>query len=83
MPDYQLSETSHHEKVYPVSPEWARGAWVDQPKYKDWYDRAIAEPTTFWSERGRSIDWFKPFTKVKNTSFGPGEVFIRWFEDGH
>ena len=30
----QLSETSHREKVYPVSPEWARGAWVDEPKYR-------------------------------------------------
>jgi acetyl-CoA synthetase len=82
MPGYQLSETNHHEKVYPVSPEWGRRAWVDQPKYKHWYEKAIADPTAFWSERGRSIDWFKPFTKVKNTSFGPGEVFIRWFEDG-
>jgi hypothetical protein len=41
MPGYQLSETNHHEKVYPVSPEWGRRAWVDQPKYKDWYEKAI------------------------------------------
>ena len=78
----QLSETSHHEKVYPVSPEWARRAWVDEPKYRAWYEEAVAEPAAFWSEHGRRIDWFKSFTKVKNTSFGPGEVFIRWFEDG-
>src|SRR6476659_10535536 len=46
------------------------------------HEKVIADPTAFVSERGRSIHWFKPFTKVKNTSFGPGEVFIRWFEDG-
>ena len=27
-------------------------------------------------------DWIKPYTKVKNTSFDPGHVSIRWFEDG-
>src|SRR5262249_422558 len=26
--------------------------------------------------------WIKPFSKVKNTSFGPGTVSIKWFEDG-
>jgi hypothetical protein len=37
----QLSETSHHEKVYPVSPEWARHSWVDESKYKAWYEKAV------------------------------------------
>ena len=82
MSNPQLSETSHHEKVYPVSPEWARRAWIDEPKYRAWHEEAVAEPAAFWSEHGRGIDWFKSFTKVKNTTFGPGEVFIRWFEDG-
>ncbi|HWJ47318.1 MAG TPA: acetate--CoA ligase [Candidatus Udaeobacter sp.] len=82
MSNPQLSATSYHEKVYPVSPEWARRAWIDEPKYRAWHEEVVAEPAAFWSEHGRGIDWFKPFTKVKNTSFGPGEVFIRWFEDG-
>ncbi|WP_133676469.1 acetate--CoA ligase, partial [Aquamicrobium defluvii] len=30
---------------------------------------------------GRRIDWFRPYTVVKNASF-EGEVSIRWFEDG-
>jgi acetyl-CoA synthetase len=80
MPGYQLSETNHHEKVYPVSPEWGRPGWTNRSTRIG--TRRLSEPTAFWSERGCSIDWFKPFTKVKNTSFGPGEVFIRWFEDG-
>ena len=28
------------------------------------------------------MDWIKPFTKVENTSFEPGKVSIKWFEDG-
>src|SRR6187200_1100440 len=82
MSNPQLSATSHHEKVYPVSPEWARHAWIDEPNYRAWHEKAVAEPAAFWSEHGRGIDRFKSCTKVKNTSFGPGEVFIRWFEDG-
>ena len=67
----QLSETSRHERVFPVSLEWARRSWVDESKYKAWYEEAVAEPAAFWSEHAGRIDWFKPFTKVKNTSFGP------------
>ena len=36
----------------------------------------------FWGEIGRRIDWIKPYTRVKNTSFDPGNVSIKWFEDG-
>ncbi|WP_156462142.1 acetyl-coenzyme A synthetase N-terminal domain-containing protein, partial [Rhizobium sp. Leaf311] len=32
-------------------------------------------------KHGKRIDWFKPYTKVKNTSF-KGKVPIKWFEDG-
>ena len=46
------------------------------------YAQSVADPDAFWSEHGKRIDWFKPFTKVKNTSFGPDEVAIKWFEDG-
>ncbi len=33
-------------------------------------------------EHGLRLDWIKPYTKVKNTSFQPGKVDIKWFEDG-
>ena len=74
------------EKLYPVSPEWARRAHIDGPKYEAMYAASVQDPQGFWYEQGGRIDWFRPFTKVKNTSFGgpgtSGEVFIRWFEDG-
>ena len=38
--------------------------------------------TAFWGEQGKRIHWFKPYTKVKNTSFDPHNVSIKWFEDG-
>ncbi len=33
-------------------------------------------------KQAKRIDWIKPFTKVKNTSYAPGNVSIKWFEDG-
>jgi acetyl-CoA synthetase len=70
------------DKVYDVSAEWSRRAFVDEGKYREMYDRSMRDPEGFWREHGQRIDWFKPFTKVKDTSFGPGDVHIRWFEDG-
>ena len=43
---------------------------------------SITNKDQFWAEHGRRIDWIKPFTKVKNTSFDPHNVSIKWFEDG-
>src|SRR4051812_42649753 len=46
------------------------------------YAQSISTPDAFWEEHGKRINWIKPFTKVKNTSFAPGNVSIKWFEDG-
>ena len=37
---------------------------------------------SFWASEASRIDWIKPFTRVKDTSFGPGSVSIKWFADG-
>ncbi|MCV0368381.1 MULTISPECIES: acetate--CoA ligase [Filomicrobium] len=70
------------ENVYPVSPEWAARAWLDEAKYKEMYKRSIDDPNGFWGEMGQRLDWIKPYTKVKNTSYDPHDVRIRWYEDG-
>jgi len=69
-------------KLHPVSAEWAARAWIDETAYRTLYDRSMTDPDGFWGEIGRRIDWIKPFTKVKNSSFGPGDVSIKWYEDG-
>ncbi len=70
------------DKTYPVSADWAKRAWVDDAKYKAMYDKSLSDPDAFWGEHGKRIDWIKPYTKVKNTSYGPENVSIKWFEDG-
>jgi acetyl-CoA synthetase len=69
-------------KVHPVTPEWAARAYVDKKKYDEMYRRSVDDPDGFWSEQAKRIDWIKPFSKVKNTTFGPPDVSIKWFEDG-
>jgi acetyl-CoA synthetase len=69
-------------KVYDVPAEWKSRAWLDDAKYKEMYAASVADPDKFWAEQAKRISWMKPFTKVKNTSFEPGKVSIKWFEDG-
>jgi acetyl-CoA synthetase len=69
-------------KVYEVPAEWSKRAFIDDAKYKQLYEQSVSDPSGFWGEQGKRIDWFKPFTKVKNTSFDQHNVSIKWFEDG-
>ena len=68
--------------VYDVPAEWAKRAWVDNAKYEEMYKRSLDDPERFWGEHGKRIDWFKPYTKVKNVSWDPHNVSIKWYEDG-
>ncbi|MEQ1578625.1 MAG: acetate--CoA ligase [Hyphomicrobium sp.] len=70
------------DKNYPVPAEWARNAWINADQYATLYKRSVDDPQGFWGEAGRRLDWIKPYTKVKNTSFDPAHVSIKWFEDG-
>ena len=70
------------EKIYDVPADWQKRAFADEAKYLEMYARSIADPNGFWAEEAKRIDWIRPFTKVKNTSFDPHNVSIKWFEDG-
>jgi acetyl-CoA synthetase len=70
------------DKVYDVPAEWRKRAYMDEAKYTEWYVRSVKDPNGFWAEQAKRIDWIKPFSKVKNTSYDPNNVSIKWFEDG-
>ena len=55
---------------------------IDETQYSAMYQASISDPDTFWGEQAKRIDWMRPFTKVKNTSFAYPDVSIKWFEDG-
>ncbi|WP_421856509.1 acetate--CoA ligase [Oricola sp.] len=68
-------------QVHRVLPSAKKRALIDDEKYLKWYKQSVSSPEKFWGKHGKRIDWFEPFTKVKNTSF-EGDVSIKWFEDG-
>ena len=70
------------EKIYEVPADWRKRAYADDAKYQEMYARSIKDPNGFWAEQAKRIDWIKPFSKVKNTSYDPHNVSIKWFEDG-
>ena len=70
------------EKIYDVPALWQNRAFADDARYNALYTRSIKDPNGFWAEEAKRIDWIKPFTKVKNISFDPHNVSIKWFEDG-
>jgi acetyl-CoA synthetase len=69
------------DKIYDVPADWRKRALIDDAKYKEMYARSIKDPNGFWGEQAKRVDWIKPFSKVKNTSY-TGDVAIKWFEDG-
>ncbi len=78
-----MGEHHHAENmVFPVSDAWAKRAHADKATYQKLYDQSVSDPDGFWSEQGKKLDWIKPYTKVKNTTFEPDAVSIRWYEDG-
>lgn len=60
----------------------AEHALISPTQYQQYYQQSVQDPETFWGEQGKILDWIKPYSRVKNTSFDPGHISIRWFEDG-
>ena len=70
------------ENVYPVPADMAENALIDNDAYLAMYKQSVDDPEGFWGEQGKRLDWMKPYTKVKNTSYDYHNVSIKWFEDG-
>jgi len=65
-----------------VPKKWKDRAFIDKDKYQKLYEKSVAKPEKFWGKEGKRLDWIKPYTRVKNTSFEFPNVSIKWFEDG-
>jgi len=70
------------ESVFPVPTAIAASAYVDDAKYQAMYRHSVEDPEAFWQQQGLRLDWARPYTRAKNTSFDPHHVSIKWFEDG-
>ncbi|HTN32206.1 MAG TPA: acetate--CoA ligase [Pseudomonas sp.] len=68
--------------LYPVTPEQAARTLTDEATYKALYQQSVINPDGFWREQAQRLDWIRPFTHVKQTSFDDHHVDIKWFADG-
>ncbi|HSH63113.1 MAG TPA: acetate--CoA ligase [Methyloceanibacter sp.] len=74
-------------KVYKVDAvkvpkKWKERAFVDKDEYEKLYQKSVEKPDKFWGKQGKRLDWIKPYTRVKKTSFEHPDISIKWFEDG-
>ncbi|WP_027695348.1 acetate--CoA ligase [Vibrio litoralis] len=68
--------------IHPVKENILQQTHADNDTYLSMYQESVNDPQGFWAKHGKIVDWIKPFTQVKNTSFEPGNISIKWFEDG-
>jgi acetyl-CoA synthetase len=78
-----LDSNSHDSgnEIFPVLEAQVAKAHINSSQYESLYQESIRNPDTFWAEIAERLDWIKPFSKVKNTSFEL-PISIKWFEDG-
>ena len=69
-------------KTYPVPADFAAKANLSPEKYKDMYAASIVNPEAFWREQAGRLDWFKPFTQVKDVSWDKEDLHVKWYSDG-
>jgi len=70
------------ESLIPVPEEWKKRAFMTRAQYEAAYAASVKDPDAYWGKEAARLDWVKPFTKVKNVSWDPDNLSIKWFEDG-
>ncbi|AYO52842.1 acetate--CoA ligase [Acinetobacter wuhouensis] len=70
------------KEIYPVPEQFVKTARTNEQQYFERYQQSVEHPDEFWAEAAKKLDWIKPFTQVKNTSYDPDHFKIEWFADG-
>ncbi|MDE1899208.1 MAG: acetate--CoA ligase [Xanthomonadaceae bacterium] len=53
-----------------------------QDDYERLYAESVKDPEGFWAKVGERLAWAKKPTKIKDVSYDPKDLHIRWYEDG-
>ena len=77
-----LEKDAQAQGAVPVPAEFAANANLNSEGYCNLYAEAASDPELFWGKQGERLDWIKPYTKVKNTSYDLEDFRIKWYEDG-
>ena len=68
--------------LYPVTPEFAARARIDQATYEREYRASVEDPEAFWGRAAARLDWYRKPTVIKDVSYDLDDFRIRWFADG-
>ena len=69
-------------KTYPVDAKVESNSWADSNTRAAMYQESITDSEAFWRKQAGMVDWVKEPTTIKQTSFAPGNVDIKWYADG-
>ncbi len=65
------------------SKDWVKDkALINKDDYKKLYNQSITDPLFFWGEQGKRLDWYTPYTKIRDYSYDINNLYIKWYEDG-
>ncbi len=70
------------DELFPVPESFASGTHADNDTYLEMYQRSVDDPEAFWAEQGKRIDWFTPYTKIKDVSYDADDLHVKWYYDG-
>jgi len=70
------------DTLIPVPDAWKSKAFIGKAKYEEMYARSVKDPDGFWAEQTARLDWIRKPSKIKNVSWDPDNLSIKWFEDG-
>jgi len=68
--------------IHPVDPAFAARARIRKDDYEQLYAESVKDPEGFWARVAERLDWAKKPTKIKDVSFDPKDLHIRWYGDG-
>ncbi|MGN6281187.1 acetate--CoA ligase [Frateuria sp.] len=68
--------------LHPVQAVFAEKARIGKADYERLYAESMRDPESFWAKVGQRLDWMKAPTQVKDVSFDPADLHIRWYGDG-
>ena len=69
-------------QTFPPKADHTLKTKMDFDEYTKLYHQSVTSPESFWEAHGRRLNWIKPYTKVKSTSFNLSDLEIKWFYDG-
>ncbi|HEX8777234.1 MAG TPA: acetate--CoA ligase [Rhodanobacter sp.] len=68
--------------IHPVDPAFAARARIRKDNYERLYADSVKDPEGFWARVAGRLDWARKPTKIKDVSFDPKDLHIRWYGDG-